>query len=120
MSPPISHLPSPSSLFPAPLQRSSIPEQTLNPESCVREKAAELAFERMNVPAMFVSNQAVLSLYASGRTSGIVLDVGDGVTYAREYAPPQESSFFDSLWSREAWRDGVLVQGSAQTMNHKP
>lgn len=62
-----------------PLQRSC---RSLTP--CFREKAAELAFERMNVPAMFVSNQAVLSLYASGRTSGIVLDVGDGVTYASE------------------------------------
>merc|ERR1712091_418118 len=34
-----------------------------------------------NSPAMFVAVQAVLSLYASGRTTGIVLDSGDGVSH---------------------------------------
>lgn len=47
-----------------------------------REKAAEIFFETFNVPAFFVSIQAVLSLYASGRTTGVVLDAGDGVTHA--------------------------------------
>eukprot|EP01048_Picozoa_sp_COSAG05_P000074 COSAG05_NODE_2_length_63105_cov_159.292956_17_plen_387_part_00 len=47
-----------------------------------REKAAEMFFETFNVPAMYVSMQAVLSLYASGKTTGVVLDCGDGVTHA--------------------------------------
>ena len=38
-------------------------------------------FETFNVPAMYVCIQAVLSLYASGRTTGIVLDAGDGVSH---------------------------------------
>merc|ERR1711877_42624 len=40
-----------------------------------------MGFETFNVPKMYVSIQAVLSLYASGRTTGIVLDSGDGVSH---------------------------------------
>ncbi|GAV01543.1 hypothetical protein RvY_12239 [Ramazzottius varieornatus] len=47
-----------------------------------RERAAEVLFETFNVPAAFFSMQAVLSLYATGRTTGLVLDCGDGVTHA--------------------------------------
>lgn len=56
-------------------------EAPLNPRKN-REKAAEIFFESFNVPALFVSMQAVLSLYATGRVTGVVLDAGDGVTHA--------------------------------------
>jgi actin-related protein len=44
--------------------------------------AAQILFETFNVPALYSSVQAVLSLYASGKTTGLVLDSGDGVSHA--------------------------------------
>ncbi|GAM18472.1 hypothetical protein SAMD00019534_016470 [Acytostelium subglobosum LB1] len=46
-----------------------------------RERAAELLFETYNAPAIYFSIPAILSLYASGKTTGIVVDSGDGVTH---------------------------------------
>lgn len=55
-------------------------EAPLNPRRN-RERAAQVFFETYNVPAFFVSMQAILSLYASGETTGLVVDCGDGVTH---------------------------------------
>lgn len=55
-------------------------EAPLNPK-INREKMVEIMFEGFNIPATYIAIQAVLSLYASGRTTGIVVDSGEGVTH---------------------------------------
>lgn len=55
-------------------------EAPLNPRQN-RDVAAQVFFETFNVPALFTSIQAVLALYSTGRTTGLVLDAGDGVTH---------------------------------------
>ncbi|KAK1439412.1 hypothetical protein QVD17_05230 [Tagetes erecta] len=47
-----------------------------------REKTTQIMFETFNVPAMYLAMQPVLTLYASGRVTGMVLDCGDGVSHA--------------------------------------
>ena len=56
-------------------------EAPMNPKKN-REKTIEMMFEKFKVPSTYISIQAILSLYASGRTTGLVLDSGDGVTHA--------------------------------------
>lgn len=56
-------------------------EAPLNPKHN-RNEMAEIFFETFRAPAIFFTPPSVLSLYASGRTTGVVLDVGEGVTHA--------------------------------------
>lgn len=41
---------------------------------------AQIMFETFNTPAMYISLQDVLSLYTTGKSTGCVLDSGDGMT----------------------------------------
>ena len=72
-------------------------EAPLNPKAN-REKLCEIFFEVFNCPvssnssvlllmmtrpqAFYVAVQAVMSLYSSGRTTGIVLDAGDQAVFS--------------------------------------
>jgi actin-related protein len=47
-----------------------------------REKIAEIMFEKFGVNGVHLANSAVLSLYASGRINGVVLESGDGASHA--------------------------------------
>lgn len=55
-------------------------EAPMNPK-VNRERMMTIMFESFNVPAIYVSIQAILALYAAGRTTGVVMDSGDGVTH---------------------------------------
>jgi len=46
-----------------------------------RERMVEMLFEKFQVPAAYIVIQAVMSLYSYGRTTGCVVDSGDGVTH---------------------------------------
>ncbi|XP_059641242.1 actin-related protein 4 isoform X1 [Cornus florida] len=45
-----------------------------------REKTAELMFEKYKVPALFLAKNAVLTSFASGRATSLVVDSGGGST----------------------------------------
>nr|CAI5855946.1 unnamed protein product [Callosobruchus analis] len=55
-------------------------EAPLNPK-LNREKMVQIMFETFNNPSVYIAIQAVLALYASGRTTGAVTDSGDGVSH---------------------------------------
>lgn len=57
-----------------------VTEAPMNPK-VNREKITQIMFESFSVPGLYVAIQAILSLYSSGRVTGIVLDSGDGVTH---------------------------------------
>nr|XP_027200353.1 actin-like [Dermatophagoides pteronyssinus] len=55
-------------------------EPSQNPKQN-REKMVQTMFDDYGFQSCFIAVQAVLSLYASGRTTGLVLDSGDGVSH---------------------------------------
>ncbi|KAI8812345.1 actin family [Cladochytrium replicatum] len=48
----------------------------------IREKLAEIMFEQHTVPALYLARSAVLSAFASGKSTALVLDSGGGMTSA--------------------------------------
>ena len=47
-----------------------------------REKLTELMFEKYNIPAFFLCKNAVLTAFANGRSTGLVIDSGASQTSA--------------------------------------
>uniref|UniRef100_H3A261 Actin like 7A n=2 Tax=Latimeria chalumnae TaxID=7897 RepID=H3A261_LATCH len=62
-----------------------------------REKYAELMFENFCIPAMYIAYQSVLALYSYGKTTGLVVDSGHGVSYV---VPVHEGYNMPSITNR--------------------
>ncbi|XP_008417680.1 actin, cytoskeletal 3-like isoform X1 [Poecilia reticulata] len=55
-------------------------EAAATPKPC-REKKTQILFEVFHVPALYLANQSVLSLFATGHTTGLVVESGDAVSH---------------------------------------
>jgi actin len=42
---------------------------------------AEIMFEKLRVKSLAIMNSASLSMYSTGKVSGIVAEVGEGISY---------------------------------------
>lgn len=67
---------------------------------------AEIMFEKFKTPSFYVSVQPVLSLYAFGRVTGVVMDSGDGVS---QVVPIYEGHSLSHAISRTALAGGDLT-----------
>jgi len=65
---------------PSEVQGVLVTEAPRNPKQN-RERMLTAMFETFEVQNMYVAIQAVMSLYANGRSTGLVVDSGDGVTH---------------------------------------
>ncbi|CAJ1442538.1 unnamed protein product [Effrenium voratum] len=91
-----------------------------------REKVTQIMFETFGVQALYVAVQAVLTLYDSGRATGTVVDLGEGVTrvvpvcdgFAMPHAVAQlhvaGQHFTDYLALLLKERDGIEFSGRAE------
>ena len=48
-------------------------------------RMAEILMEKLAVPAMFIANKSVMSLYGGGNMTGISVDSGHDTTYLGQY-----------------------------------
>ncbi|KAJ5078904.1 actin-7-related [Anaeramoeba ignava] len=52
-----------------------------NPNSN-KEKTAQIMFETFNVPGFYIANDLCLSIFLSGKETGIVIDLGDSISHS--------------------------------------
>ncbi|NXG70993.1 ACTL9 protein, partial [Baryphthengus martii] len=97
-----------------------VTEPLLSPTSH-REKMAEMVFESLGSPGFFVAHQPVLSTYAHGRTSGLVVDMG----YATSHIVPVHEGYglayaterMDLAGSHLSWYLMTLLEDTGYTFS---
>ncbi|XP_004600343.1 actin-like protein 7B [Sorex araneus] len=90
-----------------------VSDPPLSPSSH-REKYAELLFETFGVPAMHVTSQALLSIYSYGKTSGLVVESGHGVSHV---VPISEGDVLPGLAGRGDYAGGDLTNYLLRLLN---
>ena len=65
----------------APEEHPVLPTDALLNPKANRECMTQIIFEIFNVHTMYMATQTILSLYASGRTTGLMMDSCDGVSH---------------------------------------
>ncbi|XP_015921489.1 actin-6-like [Parasteatoda tepidariorum] len=81
-----------------------------------REKMLEILFEKFKCRGVFVAIQAVLALYTSGQTTGVVLDSGDGISHA---VPIYEGYAIHHAVSRMEYAGRTLTDYLAQLLTER-
>ncbi|XP_004711015.1 actin-like protein 7B [Echinops telfairi] len=79
-----------------------------------REKYAELLFETFGIPAMHITSQALLSIYSYGKTSGLVVESGHGVSHV---VPISEGDLLPGLSQRADYAGGELTNHLMRLLN---
>lgn len=102
-----------------------------NNDSKIREELVKRLFEEYKVPKLYLGNQAVMSLFATGRTTGTVVDAGYGITHTvpiyEGFAIPHATTevslcgqglteFMVQLWQEKANARGWQVELGAEDL----
>lgn len=94
-------------------------EAAMNPLE-IRQRMVELMFECFNVPLTYVAMQAVLALYAAGRTTGktsmIYIHMSSRLTYLRQLYPRVEDSMLSKTCLKLEYKTGYYT--STIWLNH--
>ena len=63
---------------------------------------AEILVEKLGVPAFFIANKSVMSLYGGGQMTGIAVDSGHDTTYiVPSYQVKSPQNYFMRSWNPE-------------------
>lgn len=55
-------------------------EAIFNPPQMSKENIVKRLFEKLNVKAVWVASQPAMALFAAGKTTGLVVECGHGLT----------------------------------------